>query len=54
MTTMTALTDMPDADLLEACQTVADELAHYEASDGWRAICSECLRRGLQPKFVLM
>lgn len=70
MTTMTALTDMPDADLLEACQAVADELAHFEAADGltysresdereraqmrWRSICAECLRRGLQPKFKLM
>lgn len=70
MPTMTALVDMTDTELLEECQKAVDALAFYNAADGdayqreasdrenmrmrWRAVASECLRRGLQPKFVLM
>lgn len=70
MPTLTALSEMSNDDLLRASQDAADELAHYEAADGltyarerdvrdrarcrWRAICQECLRRGLEPKFALM
>lgn len=70
MPILTALADMTDSELIEECEKVASSLTHHYAAEGaayaleaserenmrmrWRAVASECLRRGLSPKFATM